>query len=1161
VLARFFIDRPIFAWVISIVIVLGGIVAAVVLPVAQYPDITPPSVQVTCNYPGANARVVSDTVAAPIEQQVNGVEDMLYMSSTSANDGSYTLTVTFRLGVNLNMAQVLVQNRVSQALPKLPSEVQATGVTVNKQSPSILLAINLYSDTDPKTGKPYLNQLYLSNYATIQLKDTLARLQGVGQVNFLGQQDYSMRIWIDPQKLSSRDLTANDVVSAIKEQNVQVAAGQIGQPPVPRGQSFQYTMSTQGRLIEPEQFANIVLKSGEGSDVVYVKDVARVDRGAQNMNTDCTLDGKPSVALTIFQLPGSNALEVADRVKAKMHSLSERFEKGLKYTIAYDTTPFVRESVDEVFHTLRDAIILVALVVLFFLQDWKAVILPLIDVGVSLVGTFAIMLLAGFSLNTLTLFGLVLAIGIVVDDAIVVLENIERWLAQGLPVREATIKAMNEITGPIIGITLVLCSVFLPSAFLPGISGQFYKQFALTIAASMILSAINAMTMTPARASAIFGHRKHGEHGAEGHEALPWWIFGVIGGLVSLSLLTPVFGAMLGLPVGEASHEGGGDTGALQLWAARAALFLPGAVIGGLFGWFLIKDINWALGKFFTGFNKVFDRITAAYGRTVAWFLRLSFVVLGVYVGLLLLTGFAFTRVPTGFIPPQDQGYLVVDVQLPDSASLERTVRIMKRVGEIAREDKAAVQHTLGVSGQSFVLNSFSSNFGGMFVILKPFHDRHGAEMGANAVMARIRKRCREEILGARVSVFGAPPIQGLGNTGGFKLMVKDVGNVVGLQMLQGQADTLAEKANKTGNLVGVFNTFRANTPQLYVNIDRTKVKTLDVPLSDVFQALQVFLGGYYVNDFNFEGRTWQVNVQADASFRLSPDTVKLLNVRNAEGKMIPLGSLLTIKDSSGPVLINRYNNVTAAAITGGTRPGVSSGTMIREMEDLAARTLPRSMEVEWTELTYLETQAGGTAALAFIGAVVLVFLVLAAQYESWSMPMAIILVVPMCLLCSVLGIALARMDINIFVQVGFVVLVGLASKNAILVVEFAKERQHHGVPLFEATLQGSTERLRPIVMTSLAFILGVVPLMLGTGAGAEMRNTLGVAVFSGMIGVTMFGIFLTPVFFYVIMRWVAQEQPPAAPADAPTVASVEPVPAAKVDGAVPSTAIKATDH
>jgi multidrug efflux pump len=1124
--ARFFIDRPIAAWVISIVIVLGGIAAYVVLPVAQYPEITPPSVQVVANYPGASARVVADTVAAPIEQQVNGVEGMLYMSSQSTNDGGYNLTVTFKLGTNLDMAQVLVQNRVSQATPTLPDVVKNTGVTVNKQSPSILLVVNLYSDNDPATGKPYFDQLYLSNYATIQIRDELSRLEGVGQVNLLGQQDYSMRAWLDPDKLASRNLTADDVINVVREQNVQVAAGQIGQPPVPSGQNFQYTMTTLGRLEHPEQFEDIVLKTGAHGEVTRLKDVSKIELGAKNQNTRCRLDGKPSIGLAVYQLPGSNALAVAAKVKAKMKYLQRRFPKNLEYAIVYDTTPFIEESVAEVGHTLRDAVILVAIVVLLFLQDWKSLILPLIDVGVSLVGTLAVMWLLNFSLNNLTLFGLVLAIGIVVDDAIVVLENIERWLALGYPVREATLRAMDEITGPIIGITLVLCSVFLPAALLiGGITGQFYKQFALTIAASMVLSAINAMTMTPARAAAVFGHRKPGEHGHEEHEALPWW--GVVGlfGFLAAWLGGRFLVGPLGL-AGAAEGEGGPRAVAL-LWTLRGGLF----VVGGLAGFLLARAVNRVLGTLFRGFNRVFDRTTTAYGHAVGWCLRLCVLVLVVYAGLLGLTGFGFTRVPTGFIPQQDKGYLVVNIQLPDSASLERTIEVTDQVEKIALKT-SGVGHTVSIPGQSVILNAVSSNFASIFIVLKPFHDRHGAGEYADVIAAKVRNRCYEDIEEAVVSIFGAPPVDGLGMAGGFKLMVEDRGGG-SLELLQGQADNLAEEGNRTPGLVGLFNGFRANTPQLYVDIDRTKCKTLGVPLNTVFDTLQVYLGSYYVNDFNQFGRTWQVNLQADAPFRLDPDTVRKLKVRNGKGEMIPLGTVATVRDSSGPVMITRYNLYPAASISGGSLPGVSSGTVIRTMDRLADQVLPQSMTAEWTELTKLEIDAGNTALVAFGSAVLLVFLVLAFLYESWSQPLAVILVVPMCILCALAGVALAHLDLNIFVQVGFVVLVGLAAKNAILVVEFARDRRKEGMPLTEATLQASRTRLRPIIMTSFAFILGVFPLVIATGAGAEMRRSLGTAVCAGMLGVTLFGIFLTPVFYYVIMRLV-DSGAPAAPAGAP---------------------------
>ncbi|HTK77529.1 MAG TPA: efflux RND transporter permease subunit, partial [Gemmataceae bacterium] len=901
-LARFFIDRPVLAWVISLVIVLLGGIAAALLPVAEYPDITPPTVRVTANYPGANSQVVADTVAAPIEQQVVGVEGMLYMSSQSGNDGSYTLDVTFALGTDVNLAQVLVQNRVAIAEPTLPDVVKAIGVTTKKRSPDILLVANLTSDDDPATGKPYYDRLYISNYATIQLKDALARLEGVGDVIVIGQQDYSMRVWLDPDKLQSRNLTAGDVIRVLREQNVQVAAGQIGQPPVPTGQEFQFTMSTLGRLVEPEQFADIVLKTGSDGEITYLKDVARTELGARSQDTIARVDGKPAAGLGIFLLPGANALDTADRVKAKMRELETRFPKGLNYGFHYDTTPFIRESVDEVFNTLRDAIILVAVVVLLFLQDWKALLLPVIDVAVSLVGTFFVMKLMGFSLNNLTLFGLVLAIGIVVDDAIVVLENIERWLEKGLPVREATINAMNEITGPILAITLVLSSVLLPSAFLGGITGQFFRQFALTISASMIISAINAMTMTPARAASIFGSRKAGAHGDEGKEALPWWFFGLVGGLVSVWLLTPVVGE----PGASASGEAPGLKATLATWRTYVLLFLPGAIAGGALGWFIIRPVNWVLSKLFRGFNRLFDRATRTYGTAVGWLLRLSAVVLVVYVGLIGLTGFGFSRIPTGFIPIQDKGYLLANIQLPDSASLERTVEVTAAIEKIALETPG-VAHTLAIPGTSFVLNANSSNYGSMFITFKPFAERRAHDQSGEAILAKLRARFQKEIPEARVLVFGAPAVRGLGNAGGFKLMVEMSGDV-NFDALQAQADNLVVKGNQQPGLVGLFDGFRARTPQLYVDVDRKKVKTMGVALTDVFDALQAYLGSYYVNDFNRFGRTWQVNIQADARFRADAESVKQLKVRNADGDMAPLGSVVDIRDSTGPLTVTRYN-------------------------------------------------------------------------------------------------------------------------------------------------------------------------------------------------------------------------------------------------------------
>jgi multidrug efflux pump len=1139
-LARFFIDRPVFAWVISIVIVLIGLMAVISLPLAQYPDITPPTIQVACQYPGASAQVVADTIAAPIEQQINGVENMMYMSSQSNNDGSYSLTITFRLGVNLDTAQVLVQNRVNQALPVLPDVVKATGVTVKKQSPNFLLVINLYADDNPRTGKPYFDQLYLSNFATIQIKDAIARVDGVGDVFQFGQQDYSMRVWLDPYKLASRNLTATDVIKVLREQNVQVAAGQIGQPPVPNGLDFQYTMTTQGRLVDAKQFADIVVKTGDAGEVTYLKDVSRPQLGARSQDALCRVDGKPSVGLAVFQLPTSNALDTANRVKARMRELENRFPEHLKYAMVYDTTPFIHESVDEVVKTLIIAVLLVGVVVLLFLQDWRAVLLPLIDVVVSLVGTFAVMKLMGFTLNNLTLFGLVLAIGIVVDDAIVVLENIERWLGRGLAIREATIKAMDEITGPIIAITLVLSSVFLPSAFLGGITGQFFRQFALTIAVSMMISAVNAMTMTPARAAAIFRHRRVDAHGhMQGQQALPWWFFAILGGLASLWLLWGPVAPWFGLG-GSGDEMIGGDPGSLTTmvttWGLYAALCVPGAIAGGVAGWLIIRPVNWGLGWFFRGFNRAFNAATHVYGTVVGWSLRLAVVVLLVYVGLLGLTWYGFTLIPGGFIPNQDKGYLIVNVQLPDSSSQERTLKVMDRIQQIAANTEG-VAHTVDIVGISFVMNGNSSNFGTMFITLKPFHQRRAPELYADVMAKQLNEKLMMEIKGAQIMVFGAPAVDGLGNAGGFKLMLESTGNA-DLASLEKETGNLSAKVMGKPGYIGLFSSFRAATPQLYVNVDRIKCKTMKVALNDVFDTLQVFLGGYYVNDFNRFGRTWQVNLQADAPYRLNADMVRQFKVRNADGDMVPLGSLATVRDEYGPVFLVRYNMMTATAINGVTMPTVSSGTVIDDMEKLCKRTLPRTMTYEWSELMYMQKETTRLHSLsdllqnpfmAFVGAVTLVFLVLAALYESWSLPLSVILVVPMCLLCALAGVFLARMDLNIFVQVGFVVLVGLASKNAILIVEFARDRQQAGQPLFAATVEAARVRLRPIIMTSFAFILGVFPLVIASGAGAEMRRTLGTAVFAGMIGVTLFGIFLTPVFFFVVRGLTGRKKHPAA--------------------------------
>ena len=1162
--ARFFIDRPIFAWVVSLVILLGGGVAYFFLPTELYPNITPPTVQVTASYPGANAEVVANTVAAPIEQQVNGVDRMLYMSSQSTNDGNYTLTVTFEIGMDVNLAQVLVQNRVALATPQLPSQVQLIGVNTKKSSPEILLAINLISP-----DRRY-DSVYMSNFATIQLKDELLRIKGVGDILTLGQRDYSMRLWLDPDKLATRGLTASDVISAIQNQNQQVAAGAVGQQPVPTGQPFQLPMKALGRLDTEKQFGDIILKtgysanstsgpssarpdrnnsaniyvgddasttSGSSSPVVYVRDVARVELGAQSYDQTATVDGQPSAGMGVMLLPGSNALEVADAVKQKMKELKRRFPPGLEYEIDYDTTPFIQRSVDEVLDTLVIAVLLVGGVVLFFLQDWKAMILPMIDVPVSLVGTFAVMAVLGFSLNNLTLFGLVLAIGIVVDDAIMVLENIERLIGTGLDARTATIKAMDELTGPIVAITLVLSSVFLPGCFIPGLTGKFYSQFALTIAASVIISAVNAMTLTPSRAVAIFKTEEPHADGRmdlksvpRGHpkkEALPWWIFGIAGGLLTFWLASRFLAGHLGLPAAPAE----GAT-ALHRWLYRGATFAPGLLAGLAAGWFLIGPVNAVLGWFFRGFNRLFDGVTAAYGWTVGRLLRLSVIVLVVYGGLLGLTGWRVASAPTGFLPTQDQGYLLVNVQLPDSASVQRTDAILARIDQMAR-DIPGVAHTVGVSGQSFLQSINGPNLGSMFVTLKPFEERTPAEYD-EVIAAKIQEQCNQEIEGAIVSVFRAPPIHGLGNSAGLTLQTEQHG-YMDLAELQTMTDKLVQKANADPDFAGVFTLYRAHTPQIFVDIDRAKVQSLQVPVQNVFTTLQVYMGGYYVNQFNKFGRTWQVNIQADPGSRTSADTLKQLYVRSGQGQgqgqMIPLGTLLRASDSTGPVSVTRYNMYASATVNANPAPGVSSGTAVQETTRLA-----RELDVpfEWTTVTFLQVQAGNVTLLIFGLATVLVYLVLAAKYESWRLPLAVILVVPMCLLAAVTGMAIVRLPVDIFVQIGFLVLVALACKNAILIVEVAHEQHQQGAELHEATRGAARTRFRPIIMTSLAFIGGVYPLVVATGAGAEMRRSLGTAVFSGMIGVTLFGIFLTPVFFFVLMRFGSHKQPSTAPLPQP---------------------------
>jgi len=1108
--SRFFIERPIFASVLSIIITLGGGISVFTLPIAQYPEITPPTVEVSAFYPGANSKVVADTVAAPIEQQVNGVENMLYMSSQCTNDGTYILTVTFRLGVDLNMAQVLVQNRVSLAEPILPDLVKRRGVSVKKKSPSTLMIVNLYSPDQSR------DNLYLSNYATIQIRDELARLPGVGDITYLGQRDYSMRIWLDPGKMSFRNLTANDVVDAIQQQNIQVAAGQIGQPPVPSGQVFQYTMSTLGRLADADQFADMILKNDADGRVVRLRDVAKIELGAQGYDQTCTLDRQPSVALSIYQRPGSNALETASLVRNKMDDLKARFPAGLDYAIVYDTTPFITESVREVFKTLRDAILLVAIVVLLFLQSWRSAIIPLIAVPVAIVGTFAVMAAFGFSLNNLTLFGLVLAIGIVVDDAIVVVESVEHHIEHGLAPRDATIRAMQEVSGPVIAIGLVLSAVFIPCAFISGIVGQFFRQFALTIATSTIISAFNSLTLSPALAALLLKPRAVDRP----QEPLPRLAFALMGLWLGFAFLAPWLQPALSRMIS------GPETPlrAAALASVPTLAMLISFVVGGSAGWLVGKPLNMALSWFFGLFNRGFNVATAGYTRAVGGLLRVSGLVLILYGGLLFLTYYGFTNTPSGFIPTQDKGYLLVNVQLPDSTSVERSQKVMRQVEEIAL-GIPGVKHTVAIAGQSLLLNANAPNFGSIYVMLDEFHHRagHGQELSGDAIAATLQAKLQSEIGDGLINVFGAPPVEGLGTAGGFKIVIEDRGDA-GLASLQQVAEKVVAEATDDPQLQSLFTSFRANTPWLFLDIDRTMVKTKGVSMQEVFNTLQVYLGSLYINDFNRFGRTWQVNVQGDSNFRKQIEDLKQLKIRNDMGGMVPLIAMANIRDVSGPVLIMRYNMYPAAAINGSPASGVSSGQAIDRMQGIVTQSIDQSMRYEWTELALLQLQTGNTAMYVFVLAVVLVFLVLAAQYESWSLPMAVILVVPMCLLCSIAGVQAAHMDINIFTQVGFVVLVGLACKNAILIVEFAKARREEGVPRRQATLEACELRLRPIMMTSLAFILGVVPLALSEGAGAEMRRTLGTAVFSGMLGVTIFGIFLTPVFYNVI-QWISDRR------------------------------------
>ncbi|MGR8952710.1 MAG: efflux RND transporter permease subunit [Gammaproteobacteria bacterium] len=1037
----FFIDRPIFASVLSILILLLGGIALIQLPIAQYPEIAPPTIQISTVYPGANAKVVAETVATPIEQEVNGVEDMLYMSSQSTNSGSMALTITFKPGTNMDKAQVLVQNRVALAEPKLPEEVRRQGISVKKRSPDLSLVVNLISP-----DKRY-DSVYLSNYALLQLKDTLARLPGVGDIAIFGARDYSMRLWLNPEKIAARNMTAGDVVNAIREQNIQVAAGVVGQQPSSEKTDFQYTVSTLGRLTAPEQFADIVIKQGPEGQITRLKDVARIELGAKDYNSGLFLDGEPSVGLAVFQLPGSNALETKEAVMDAMAKLKKHFPAGMDYVLVYDTVVFVQKSIEAVVKTLFEAILLVVLVVVIFLQNWRATIIPLLAVPVSLIGTFAVMAALGLSLNTLSLFGLVLAIGIVVDDAIVVVENVERHIALGLRAREAARKAMSEVVGPIIATALVLVAVFVPTAFITGVSGAFYKQFALTIAVSTVISAFNSLTLSPALCALLLD-RAHGDKDG----------------------FTRLFDRLFG--------------------------------------------------RFFNGFNRFFERFSQGYARLVGRLIRTTSVVLVLYVGLNGLNILAFEKVPTGFIPQQDQGYLILYAQLPDAASLSRTQDVVQQATRIVL-NTPGVNHVIAYAGWSVIAGSNQSNVATMFARLKPFEERTGRpDLHADEIVKKLQQRLAA-VQDAHIAVFPPPPVRGISTIGGFKLQIQDRTNA-GIAELQSVNAEMIAKGNQQTGLAGLFTTFRADVPQLFVDVDRTRTKSMDVPLKEVFDTLQIYLGSLYVNDFNAFGRTYQVVAQADSEFRMRPEDISELKTRNASGGMAPLRSLVRVEEIKGPDKITRYNMYPAAEINGSTLPGISSGQAIAMMDKLLSAELPPGFDYEWTELSLQQVLAGNVAMLVFPLSVIFVFLALAAQYESWSLPFAVILIVPMCILSSMAGVWLSHMDNNIFTQVGFIVLVGLASKNAILIVEFAKRRQEEGLDRFEAAVEASGIRLRPILMTSFAFIMGVFPLVVSEGAGAEARRLLGTAVFSGMTGVTFFGLLLTPVF-YVAVQALAQ--------------------------------------
>ncbi|RJG41054.1 multidrug efflux RND transporter permease subunit [Mesorhizobium sp. DCY119] len=1058
--SRFFVDRPVFAGVLSVLILIGGLLGLRALPISEYPDVVPPSIVVRAQYPGANPTVIAETVATPIEEAINGVEDMLYMSSQGTTDGLMTLTVTFKLGTDPDKAQQLVQNRVSQAEPRLPEEVRRLGVTTVKSSPDLMMVVHLLSPNDR------YDITYLRNYAVINVKDRLARIDGVGQVQVFGSGDYSMRVWLDPQKVAKRDLSASDVVQAIREQNIQAAAGVVGASPGVPGLDLQLSVNAQGRLQSVDDFGNIIVKTGANGEVTRLRDVARIELGAAEYALRSLLDNKSAVAIPVFQAPGSNAIEISDNVQKVMAELQQTMPDGVEYQIVYDTTQFVRASIEAVVDTLLEAIVLVVLVVILFLQTWRASIIPLVAVPISIIGTFAVMYVFGFSINALTLFGLVLAIGIVVDDAIVVVENVERNIEEGLSPRDATYRAMREVSGPIVAIAMVLVAVFVPLAFISGLSGQFYKQFALTIAISTVISAFNSLTLSPALAALLL----------RGHDAPKDWL-------------------------------------------TRA--------MDRLFGWF------------FRGFNRAFGSGSKAYSGGVRRLLSRKTVIMGLYLVLVAATFGMFKTVPGGFVPAQDKQYLVGFAQLPDGATLDRTEEVIRRMGDIALK-QPGVESAIAFPGLS--INGFtnSSNAGIIFLSLKPFEERKTPDLSGGAIAQALNGQFGG-IQEAFIAIFPPPPVQGLGVVGGFKMQIEDR-NGLGYQALDEATKAFLAKAYTTPELTGMFTGFQVNVPQLYADLDRTKAHQLGVAVTDVFDTLQIYLGSLYVNDFNQFGRTYSVRVQADAAFRGRADDIGRLEVRSQSGEMIPLSALLNVKPSAGPERAIRYNGFLSADINGGPAPGYSSGEAQAAAERIAAETLPKGIAFEWTDLTYQEILAGNSGVLVFPLALILVFLVLAALYESLALPIAIIMIVPMGILAALTGVWLTQGDNNIFTQIGLIVLVGLSAKNAILIVEFARELEFSGMTPREAAVEASRLRLRPILMTSMAFIMGVVPLVYSTGAGAEMRSAMGVAVFAGMIGVTAFGIFLTPVF-YVLMRGLTGNRPLKQSGEATLPAPVTEVP------------------